>query len=319
MRFLALLLCLSFTAPLFADAQVSANNLLETNLSITSQPEYPAPGEIVQLSLNDYGGTVYGASIEWYLNGNLIPNSSNQRSIEVTVGDVGETFTVKAVFTRSDGSKATLSKTFDPIYADIIVEPETHVPGFYTGRALPSVGSTVHLTALLDDGASMGKDFVYLWRVNQTVLEGGPIRGRNKISFTMPQDSYSIVSLQVSRPDGIILAKHSTIISAIAPQIHFYELNALYGTETKSLGGFNMIGNGATIKAEPYYLDSRTFNAPNLLEWNIDGKKVYGDTNNPYNITIEKTGYPGRATLDFHVRNTTSLLQGARKSININI
>ena len=223
------------------------------------------------------------------------------------------------VFTRSDGGKTTISKVFEPMYVDIIVEPETHVPGSYAGRALPSVGSTVHLTALLNDGAPMGKDFVYLWRVNQTVLEGGPIRGRNKISFTMPQDSYSIVSVQISRPNGTILSKRSTIVYTTAPQIHFYEVNALYGTELKSLRDFNMIGSSATIKAEPYYLDSRTFNSPGLLEWGINNQVTSGDSNNPYNITLEKTGFSGRASLDFHVRNTTSLLQGARKDLNINI
>jgi hypothetical protein len=319
MRFLLLLLCLSLVTPTTVGAQFSANNLLETNLSITSQPEYPAPGEPVKLSLNDYSGTVFGASVEWFLNDKPIPNSSNQRNLEVYIDGVGKKSTVKVVFTRSDSTKTTLSKTFEPVYTDIIVEPETHVPGFYTGRALPSVGSTVHLTAILDNGSPMGKDLVYLWRVNQTVLEGGPIRGRNKISFVMPQDSYSVVSLQVSRPDGSILSKRSTIIYATTPQIHFYEVNALYGTEIKSLPNFNMIGSGATLKAEPYYLDSRTFNQPNLLEWSINNEKVSGDSNNPYAITLEKTGQTGRTVLDFHVRNTTSLLQGGRKSININI
>ncbi|MBP6924538.1 MAG: hypothetical protein KBC62_03930 [Candidatus Pacebacteria bacterium] len=319
MRFLALLLCFSFVTPLLVRAQISANTLLETNLSITSQPEYPAPRETTHLSLNDYGGAVYGASIEWYLNDKIIPGGTNKRSLDITVGDVGEVLVVEAILTRSDGSKATLSKTFDPLYVDVVVEPETHVPGFYTGRSLPSVGSTVYLTALLDNGAPMDKDLVYLWKVNQTVLENGPVRGRNRISFVMPQDSYSVVSLQVAKPDGTILAKRSTIVSATAPQIHFYEVNALYGTEVRSLNAFNMIGSGATLKAEPYYLDSQTFNNPNLLEWNIDKNKVGGDSNNPYNITLEKTGYPGKSTLDFHVRNTTALLQGARKSININI
>lgn len=318
MRFL-LFLCLFLITPISAGAQFSASNLLETNLSITSQPEHPAPGETVELSLNDYGGSVYGAAVEWYINDVSIPNSSNQRNITINVGEVAEKSTVKAIFTRSDGSKTTLTKTFEPIYTDIIVEPETHVPGFYSGRALPSVGSTVQLTAILDNGAPMGKDFVYLWRVNQKVLEGGPIRGRNRISFVMPQDSYSIVSLQVSRPDGSILSKRSTIIYATEPQIHFYEVNALYGTEIKSLPNFNMIGNSATLKAEPYYLDSRTFNTPNLLEWSINNQKTTGDSTNPYTLTLEKTGQPGRAVLNFHVRNTTSLLQGGRKSININI
>lgn len=317
MRFLVLV-CLAFIAPFYVSAQISANSLLETNLSITSQPEYPSPYGNVTLSLNDYGGSVYGATIEWYLNDSIIPGTTNQRNIEMSVKGAGSRNTVKAIMTSPGGGKTVLSKTFEPIYVDIIVEAETHVPGFFTGRALPSVGSTVYLTALLDNGTSMGSNFVYLWRVNQTVLEGGPLRGRGNISFVMPQDSYSIVSLQVSRPDGTVVAKRSTVVSGVAPQVNFYEVSALYGTESRSLQNFNMIGSSATIKAEPYYLDSRTFNAPNLIEWTINNQRAAAD-NNPYNISLEKTGNPGRATLDFRVQNTTSFLQGASNSIDINI
>lgn len=317
MRFLVLL-CLAFVAPLLANAQFSANGLLETNLSITSQPEYPSPNEKVSLSLNDYGGSVYGATVEWYQNDTLIPGTTNQRNIEVTVGDVGSKTVIKAILTKSDGGKTVLSKTYEPVYVDVIVEAETHVPGFYEGRALPSVGSAVYLSALLDNGAAMGNNFVYLWRLNQTVLEGGPIRGRNNISFVMPQDSYSVISLQVSKPDGTILAKRSMILPSVRPQINFYEVSALYGTETRSLNSFNMIGSSATIKAEPYYLDSWTFNAPNLIEWTINNQPVASD-NNPYSISLEKTGTAGRAKLEFSVQNTTSFLQGANKSIDINI
>jgi hypothetical protein len=319
MRFLTIL-SIFLISPLFAGAQFSANSLLETNLSIESSPEYPAPGDTVSLSLNDYGGTAYGADVNWYLNGNLIPGTDNERNIQIQAGAVGKENIVKAVLKRSDSTSLTLTKSFTPMFIDIIAEPETHVPGFYEGRSLPSAGSTVRLTALLDNGTTLNPSgYVFLWKVNQTVLEGGPLRGRNTITFTMPQDSYSVVSLQISKPDGTIVGKRSTIIPVTNPQIHFYEVNALYGIEAKSLSRFNMVGNSSTIIAEPYYLDSRTFNAPNLLEWKINSDRVSGDQNNPYTVTLEKTGYPGRAKLEFHVRNTTSLLQGASKGIEINI
>lgn len=319
MRFL-IPLCLFFISPYFVGAQFSANSLLETDLSVESSPEYPAPGETISFTLNDYGGAVYGADVSWYLNDNLIPGTTNERNIKIQAGAVGEEAVVKAVLKRSDSTSVTLTKSFTPLYIDIIAEPETHVPGFYEGRPLPSPGSTVRLTALLDNGTTLNPaNYVFLWKVNQTVLEGGPLRARNTITFTMPQDSYTVVSLQVSKPDGTIVGKRSTIIPVTNPQIHFYEVNALYGIDSKSLSKFNMIGNSASIIAEPYYLDSRTFNTPNVLEWKINNNKVLGDQVNPYAITLEKTGYPGRAELEFRVQNTTSFLQGARKGIEISI
>jgi hypothetical protein len=318
MRFL-LLLSLFLVASPFVSAQFGPDSLTEADLSIASSPEYPSPGEKVDLSLNDYGGSAYGASIEWFVNDTPIPGTTNQRNISLTIGTVGSKSTVKAVLRLPDGTTSTITRVFEPLYIDIIAEPQTHVPGFYKGRALPSTGSTVSLTALLNDGEPLGTEYMYLWRVNQNVLEKGGLRGGNRISFKMPQDSLTVVSLQVSKPDGTILGKRSVAIPVARPEIHFYEVNALYGIESRSLQNFTMIGNSATLIAAPYYLDSVTFNSPDVLQWAIDGDPTFGDGSNPYAITLEKTGYPGRATLDLQVQNTTFFLQGARNSIEINI
>ncbi|MEN9920276.1 MAG: hypothetical protein RL538_169 [Candidatus Parcubacteria bacterium] len=308
-------------SPLFSYAQFSADGMLGTNLSIQSMPEYPSPGEAFELSIDDYGGGAYGAEILWYRNDTLIPNTANARKITLTAGDVGVKEVISVVFKKSNGVTNTLKKEFTPMFLDIIVEPQTHVPGFYQGRALASVGSTVNLTALLSDGETLIKrDLVYLWKYNLTVIEGGPLRNRNEVSFKMPQDSYTVVSVQVSTPSGEILAKESTIIPLATPEVHFYEVNALYGVELKTItGDFNMIADSATIVAEPYFIDSNTFNYPDILEWKINNSAARSNSSNPYIITLQKTGDPGAATLDFHVRNTDILLQGAKNQIKINI
>lgn len=320
MRYLYIAILL-LASPLFSYAQFSADDMLGTNLSIQSMPEYPSPGEKFELSIDDYGGGAYGAEILWYRDGILIPNTTNARNLTLTAGEAGVKETISAVLKQANGTATTLKKEFTPMFLDIVIEPQTHVPGFYQGRALPTVGSTVNLTALLSDGKTLLKrDLVYLWKYNLTVIEGGPLRNRNEVSFVMPQDSYTVVSVQVSTPSGEILTKESTIVPLATPEVHFYEINALYGIEQKTIvQNFNMIGDSATIVAEPYFIDSNTFNYPNLLEWRINNRVVRGNSNNPYTITLQKTGDPGDATLNFHVRNTDILLQGAKNQIKIKI
>ncbi len=317
MRLCVALVFLLFS-PLFVNAQFSGFGV-ESELSIQSEPQYPSPGTQATLSLDDYSGGAFGAEIAWYLNDTFIPGSQNARSVVVQVGAAGKTDVVKAVLT-TNGISRVLTKNITPYYLDIIIEPQTHVPGFYKGRALPSIDSTVYATGFLSDGSTFKpRDLLYLWKINQTVIEGGPLRNRNTISFTMPRDSYSTLSLQVSTPTGEILAKRTIGIPTVSPQVHFYEVNALYGVESRSLKeDFNMIGESATIIAEPYYLDSNIFNYPSLLEWKINDELVSGG-NNPYTITLQKTGYPGAATLNFHVRSTTRLLQGGRQQLTVNI
>lgn len=317
MRFL-LLLCLLLN-PLSAAAQVNSASFLDTALKLELDPPYPSPQEQITVNLNDYGSTLYGAELSWYLNEKPIPDTTNQRSITIAAGAAGSVDTLKLVL-KSPSRTEVITAKIEPLYLDIIVEPQTHVPSFYKGRPLASVGSTVNLTALLSSNKMLGTDYIYTWRVNQKVLEGGALRGRNKISFTTPQDTNNFMSLQVATPNGTVVAKRSIIIPSVKPQIHFYEVSTLFGTEERALvEDFYLVGNSITIKAAPYYLDSQTFNAPNILDWTVNNTAVTSSDENPYEITLEKTGYPGSAQLEFHVRSTTQLLQGVRGGIGINI
>ncbi len=315
-----LALCVLFMCPFLTMAQTGANAFINTDLTLEIQPSFPQPGEEVTLTLNDYGGSYYGASLEWFSNGVIIAGATNQRSITVTAPGIGEKETIAVVLKMSNGLTTSVKQVIAPVYADIIVEPQTHVPGFYKGRALPSAGSTINLTALLSDGRMMGSDLVYTWRVNEEVLEGGPLRGRNRISFVAPQDKELIISLEVTRPTGETVANRSIYVASMTPELHFYEVNALYGIETRAIrDNFTMIGNSATIKAEPYYLASSVFNRPDILEWKINQNQVTNQSGDPYELTLEKTGNSGEARMQFHVRSTVDFLQGARGEFNIEL
>ena len=315
-----LALCVLFLCPFLTMAQTGANAFVNTDLSLEIQPTFPQPNQEVTLTLNDYGGSYYGASLEWFKDGALIPAATNQRALTMTAPPIGEEVTISVVLKTSNGLTTSVKQVIAPVYADIIVEPQTHVPGFYKGRALPSAGSTVNLTALLSDGAMMGNDYMYTWRVNEEVLEGGPLRGRNRISFVAPQDKDLMVSLEVTRPSGETIANRSLYVASVTPELHFYEVNALYGVDNRTIrNNFTMIGDSATIKAEPYYLDSKVFNRPEILEWKINQDKVTNQSGNPYELTLEKTGSSGKAKIMFHVRSTVDLLQGARSEFNIEL
>lgn len=299
-----------FFLPLYCGAQLSGN-VAGPELSLEMQPAYPSPGEVVTVSLKDLRNNGFGSEITWYLDDKIIPEAKNQREVRVNAGAVGKTQVVKAT---SGG--VTVSARIRPLYLDIIVEPQTHVPHFYQGRPLPSLGSAVNLTALLSDGSMLSNNLMYRWRVGDTVLEGGPIRGRNKVSFFTPMGETIIISVQVSQIDGNMIASRAFTIPSVLPELRFYEINTLYGVSKKAISGvFSLIGNSATVVASPYYLDSRVFNNPDISTWSINGSTAPSSGNNPYEVTLQRTGLSGSASLGFHVRSTDVILQGARGSI----
>ncbi|MCA9357728.1 hypothetical protein KC902_00515 [Candidatus Kaiserbacteria bacterium] len=303
-----------------ASAQFSSNNTFtQPEFGIEIQPKYPAPGEEVTLSINDYRGSSYGANITWVLDGRVIPEAENKREAKVTTGALGTTQSVEVILTRSGGGRESLQTVIRPIYLDIIIEPQTHVPENYLGRALPSIGSTVNATALISGAGFRNPDLIYTWRFGQQVIEGGSLRGRNQVSFTTTNNSNETLSVQVATLDGSVIASRSISIPSVAPEIHFYEVSALFGMSKKTLSeGISLIGNSLVVAAEPYYLDSRVYNNPAITEWTLGNTIAETGGGNPYEVTLERTGSGGVLNLSFHVRDTTQVLQGAIGATQVN-
>lgn len=301
--------------PLFCQAQVGDFNSIGAP-SIIVEPLYPNPGTEFTIRFDDFRSSAQGSTIRWLYNGTRI--AENTRELILRAPEAGQSATIKVVL-ESNGRTETYQTIITPLYLDLIIEPQTHVPEFYIGRALPSVGSQTRVTALLDNGRLIGNDYIYLWRINNTVFGGGPLRGQNSILFPMPHGTETVLSVQVAKPDNTIVAKRVIAIASAQPQIQWYEVNTLYGIENRALSSFNMIGNSAIFRAEPYYLDSLVFNQPDILNWSIDRTQVSSNNDNPYEITLERTGDADAALLGFRINSLYELLQGAEEDLEINL
>ncbi len=318
MRIFLIAICVLFgisTQPVSAQLDVQA--LTNPELLLEVQPEFPRPGEEVTVTINDYRGGVYGSTITWVFNGQVIPEAENKREVKVTAGELGTADVIEAVLTKPAGGREVLRNTIRPVYLDLIVEPQTRVPDFYLGRSLPSIQSLVNVTALVNDGR-FRSDLVYTWRLNRMVLEGGPIRGQNQMSFETPMGNESILSVTVTEPNGRVLARRAVFIPSVKPELRFHEINSLYGVNTRAINGqYTLTGNSTTLRAEPYFLDTRVYNNPDVAEWKINNVDAGVTGNNPYEVTLQQLGIAGVSSLDFHVRDRTQVLQGVEDGIQI--
>ena len=167
MRFILFLLLL-IASPITSQAQFTGNLLVESDVSLELQPAFPEPEKPVSITVSDIRSGGYGSAIKWYLDGVAIPNANNQRVVQITAGKAGTQQTIEATLTSQNGIVSKVKAVIKPIYVDFIVEPQTHVPDFYQGRSLPSVGSNVNLTALLSDGKKiLTNNYIYTWQVNR--------------------------------------------------------------------------------------------------------------------------------------------------------
>jgi hypothetical protein len=312
----ALALIISPFTSVSAQADLSFGN---SEIKIDLEPAFPEPNSSFRASLNDYAFPMQVTSISWRVDGETLPDNSNQRTLSLVAKEAGESTSIEALIKIAGGSDVLVRKIVSPINVDIIVEPQTKTPAFYKGRALPSVGSTVNLTALLNGIRIPDAGFIYTWKVNSQVVNGGSVIGNNRSSITIPLGQLVIISVDIKKTDGTLVVSKAVEIPSVTPTFYFYELSTLYGLNNIALKEVNFIGDVITVRAEPYYLDINTFNRPGHLEWKVDGMINNSSTANPYEITLARTGvFTGRSMVDIHVRNLEQLLQGAKGEFQVN-
>lgn len=314
----ALLAILIFFTPLsFSQAQID-QSLVNQQLTIDTEPINPAPLTEVRASINDYSLPVTISGVTWKVNGIGLPEAENLRSINFKTSDLNSKTAIEATVSLVGGGKITTTRVISPIYLDVIVEPLTRTPAFYKGRSLPSVGSKVNLTALVNGLSVSPANLVYTWRLNNTVLEGGSLRGKNKITMTTPMGEKFLLSVDITNISGEVLARRTIEIPSVTPEVYFYEVTSLQGMKPRSInGGFSLISESSTIQAEPFNLDLATYNNPEFLEWKIGGQKNTAPSTNPYQITLSRLG-AGTATVAFQVRDLKQLLQGTKGEFQVN-
>jgi hypothetical protein len=201
----------------------------------------------------------------------------------------------------------------------MLVSADTVTPAFYQGRALPSSGSKMTITALVFNSVhTPSSHFSYLWKVNNKVQNGGALYGVNTLSYTPTFDTATRISVDIMNVQGEIVASRSIVVPIATPQIEFYEQNPLRGLSMNVLSDpYIFTGDELTIRAEGYYMGKER--ALNSVEkkWQISGITVQPNPDDADEITISKQSKSGRATLYYEVRNLAQLLQGATKKVTI--
>lgn len=301
----------------FSLAQTNMN-LSANELSIELKSSDLKPFSKVKATVNDYVYTVSTQAITWKIDGKTKPEFDNQRTVEVQLNDLGKPTKLQVFIKTQEGFTVSAEKNIDPIYLDIIVEPQTRTPSFYKGRALPSIDSTINLTALINGGIENSEKYIYNWDLNGVNLQSGGAIGKYKLSTTIPMGQIGLLTLNISKVTGEIIARKTLEILPVEPEIAFYEVNSLFGiSHLKINQTLNLIGNSTIVRAEPYYLDIKTYNQPQFTEWKIDGNRS-PNSGNPYEVTLARQGGSGKANVGFHVRNLETLLQGAESSFRVN-
>ncbi len=319
MKYLQLfLIILFFSLPTFSEAQLTDLGQFNQDLTLTTIPNYPQPLTETKVSADAYTFDTVGANFYWYVDGEELPNSRNQREITLTTKGLGERTTVELKLELASGQIISETIAIVPAEINLTIEADTITPAFYQGRPLPTIGSTVRFVATPNTiNNAAAHQYTYIWKHDNKVLFGGPATGKFVADIEMGMGKEQLITVDAIL-NNVVVARKSIVIEMSEPEILFYEENPLRGaSEIAATSPYMITNNETNFRAEPYYMSRSILNSDSLLEWEIDRRRVDNPNTDPQFITLNLNDASGQSLLNFHVRNLQQLLQGVEESLVI--
>ena len=196
----------------------------------------------------------------------------------------------------------------ESIQVDLIMEADSRTPSFYAGRALPVANQQLQITAIPHSSSGMSPGgFTYRWKLNNTILFGGPVAKLSQIIIVVP-DRPSILGVTVYGTNGSEVGSAYVEIQPAQPELYFYEDNPLRSMSRTAINGTHiLVGDETTVRAEPYFTASNISSNAITLKWTLDGQVIQNFGSDMQALTLRGTGGGGKARVGFELRNTTSL------------
>lgn len=301
-------LSLLFAGTAYAQFDVSS---FAPPLTIVFSPQYPQPGQTVQLSLG--GGTdLSSASVVWKESGTTIAQGA---TASVVAGALGSETPIEADVTMLDGTTQTAQATLSPTQIDLLVESDSYTPPFYLGRALPGAGTDLIVQALprfVDTNGSLiqSADLVYTWKEGGQVL--GSISGAGKSNVVIPvQHMYATVTITVDvrSRDGTLAGEASVSIPPVQPFVLLYEDHPRFGILYNApLASATAISDAEmTFSAAPFFAQAANPNDPALsYAWTVNGTAITPSTNDASEVTLNAQNSAGQAEVGLEVTHATN-------------
>ncbi|MDO8600269.1 MAG: hypothetical protein Q7R73_01445 [bacterium] len=282
----------------------------------------PDPGEVITVSVRSSDIDLDRSSFRWVVNG-VAPRDTQgigAKSHTFTAGKTGTNYSISVTVTPPTGtalSKTTAVRSFDmPLYwwAD------STTPSWYRGKALPSIGSDVHITALPNLPGVNPRTLLYTWRFNDNYIGAQSGVGKNVFRFT-PQflGVRETIAVRVQNTSGSIDKEKNIEIPSLEPFVRVYELKPLEGVDFIRALTLRAARGGETIDliAEPFFFPLRNV-ADLSFRWNLNGDAIPSTAERPRILTIRSAADTlRRHTISVLVENKKDDIQKTQRSVDI--
>ena len=314
-----------FSISFVAHAQISGVGEV---VSFDVTPNNPRANQIVNVNIESFSVDLSRASsITWLLNGEIIAQDAGLKSVQFRTGKLGSRSEVDVVIRSVEKGTIRESITISPTEVNLLWGATSYTPPFYAGKALPASDADITVVAMAEFVTSNGnrlspKDLIFTWQKDGRVLGGLSGRGKDTVNITGPKLSRtSRIEVGVSSSGGSLQGSGATFISAVSPEIIFYENDTIFGTRyEKAIKSSTALSREEIkITAYPYFFSSNSrVVASSDYEWGVDGASVESAPNDSSSIVLRQVGDgEGSAEVSLSIENTDKILQFAKESFSL--
>jgi hypothetical protein len=312
-----ILILVFLVVPVLTHAQMSL--FFEQQLSLRVMPEYPRPGETVQLSLDTSAIDLDRSEIIWILNGRELARGPGVKEASFVAGTAGSVSVVEVVASTEDTVTRTRVR-IRPASLDLIWNTDSYTPPFYRGRALAGTQTTIRAYALAtfqQNGTSLPeREIVYTWKRNDTVLNNVSGRGRSSAVIEGPNlyDSLSI-TVEAESVDRTWKQAATVQVANVDPFVLLYENHPLFGVlfHRSIEGEVHTEESEQKVTAVPFFAHAQSPADPRLTyEWIVNGEPISADPKEPQTLTLTAQGYSGPADVSLILSDSLDILLHAR-------
>lgn len=299
---------------IFIAILISTTNaqVLPQDISISINPSEPKPGQQVSASVESFGMDLYNATITWKYNNTTIGVGTGKTSVNFVAPNSSSTNVLSVSATGPDGS-ASSSIIIRSSSVDLIWEAtDSYTPAFYKGKALPSVGARLRVTAIPNITAP--KTLSYRWQYNGDAITNQS--GTNKNSLSIKTDVLSSTEgFSVVVNNGGFTGTGNIKIPLGDPNVVVYQKsNGFIDYSKGSLRDVFITVPGVTLRAEPF-----NFSIPNTTQNDISigfklGDQSFVGTTNNQELSITKPDNTGNSDMTINITSLKERLQQISKA-----
>jgi hypothetical protein len=236
LRLIAIMLSGLTLAALFSVALPAASQV-GGGIRLQASAANPDPGTAVTVSVITFAFDRSSADFRWFVNDRPQSAASGigRHQLTLSSGREGDVQNVRVSITTATGDFRSGEIAIRTASAPLYWWTDTSVPYWYTGKALPSIGSTVHVIAL--PNAANPDTLSYRWEFNRTLVAESSGIGRRTYSFSPRLPIEERISVLMTDPQGTYTKTAGITIRPVEPTLGIYWSSPQKGSASQRVDG----------------------------------------------------------------------------------